>query len=472
MNNSHFENFLSSNFSNKILERNGEQGKAACEILAAAINAVNAYQCVSDLIHLKGDQLQIGEAKIDPDQFKRIFLIGYGKASVPMAKAILDILGDRITFAQVITKDEKFLTENGYLGKLQIQLGEHPVPSPKSVTATQNLLSGLTHVDKDDLVLVVISGGGSALLTSPAVGITVEELQHTTQILLNCGADISEINTLRKHLDRVKGGGLARYLYPAEVHAFVLSDVIGDRLDMIASGPTVPDPTTFSDAMVIIEKYQLRQELPKAIITHLENGLHGEIEETLKQGDPIFSRVHHHLVGTNIKACHAAKQKAESLGIPSLIISSHLIGDTRDVAQFMAGIIHSVSAHGKPLSPPCCLIFGGETTVTVNTKGKGGRNQDLALNMVKTMADLPGVLFISLATDGEDGPTDAAGAVVDHAIYQDGIMLHNFYIETFIESTDAYHYFEPTGGLIKIGATGTNVNDIMLVMFDRTAMQS
>lgn len=467
MNISHSAFISPSKFSNKVIERNGELGITACEILTAAINAVNPYQCVSDLVHLKGDHLQVGEEKLNLEQFKRIILIGFGKASVLMAKAILDILGDRIDSAKVITKDDKFLTEIGYHGDLQVRIGDHPVPGQKSIEATRNLFDELPRFEKQDLVLVVISGGGSALLTSPVPGIRLEDIQAATQVLLRCGAEISEINTIRKHLDQVKGGQLARFLYPAQVHSLILSDVIGDRLDMIASGPTSPDPTTFSDALSIVDKYQLRDLLPITIVSRLEDGKNGKIPETPKLTDEVFAKVHNHIVGTNLVACEAAQRCAEKLGYRSMIVSSQITGMTQDVARTFDRMIQSVIERGDPIKPSCCLILGGETTVEVKGRGLGGRNQDLALHMVRRISKLPGVLFISLATDGEDGPTDAAGAVVDHQVFEESQQINQLDLDEIIQNNDSYRYFQKTGGLIKIGSTGTNVNDLMMIFIDQ-----
>jgi glycerate-2-kinase len=285
-----------------------------------------------------------------------------------------------------------------------------------------------------------------------------------TQILLECGADIHEINTLRKHLDRVKGGHLVKRLAPARILSLILSDVIGDSLDMIASGPTVPDPTTFQDAMKVIEKYDLSQQMPISIIETIEDGMGSRIEETLKPQSSELDSVSNFLIGSNIKAAEAAAYKAKELGYNTQIISSHLTGDTESTANFLGGIIKSVISHCVPLKRPACLLFGGETTVKISGKGKGGRNQDLVLRMVKELADKPGILFTSLATDGEDGPTDAAGASADNLVIKDSKEKLNQSIQEFIDNNDSYHFFSKIGGLIKTGATGTNVNDLMIIL--------
>jgi len=458
--------FRPTSFNNKVLERNGNMGLAVREIMASAINAVNPYQCIKRYITSMNGGERLGSSASNQDQFDRVFLIGFGKASVPMAKAILDLFEDKISFANVITKDEKFLIDNGYRNKLKVLLGGHPIPTTNSIDATQSLLASLPVLTQNDLVFVVISGGGSALFTNPMNDISLDDMQQLTQILLKSGADIQEINVLRKHLDSVKGGRLALRLHPAQIQTLILSDVIGDRLDMIASGPTIPDPTTFEDAIAVISKYELQDRAPKSIIKILNAGVRGEVSETLKPKDLDLGKNANHLIGTNIQALESAKRKAEELGYQPLIISSHLTGKTKDVAEFLHGILQTGLAYGYPINKPCCLLFGGEPTVDVKGEGRGGRNQDLVLHMVQKISDKPGVLFISLATDGEDGPTDAAGAASDALVFRDGASMSGLSIDTYINTNNSYEYFKKVGGLIKTGSTGTNVNDIMVLMID------
>jgi hydroxypyruvate reductase len=288
-----------------------------------------------------------------------------------------------------------------------------------------------------------------------------------TEILLKSGANIDEINAIRKHLDQVKGGGLAVILQPAHVQTLVLSDVIGDRLDVIASGPTVPDPSTYQDALDILGRYDVLEQVPSGILQHLELGREGVIPDTLKPGQLPSEKISNHLVGTNFLAAQAAYIHAKSLGYHTAIISTALTGLTENVADFLKGTIQTALANGHPVTKPVCLIFGGEPTVNVTGKGLGGRNMDLALRMVPRMAEMDGVLFVSLATDGEDGPTDAAGAVADALVFNEGREKFGLNIDTYIQDNDAYHYFERVGGLIKTGATGTNVNDLILILIDQ-----
>ena len=442
-------------FLNPVLQRNGKMGKDACQIMNAAVKAVDPYQSVRAHITLSEEQFVVGEKTYLLDDYQRMFVLGFGKASVHMAKSLIDLFGERINNAKVITKDEKFLAENGYQDRLEIFLGGHPIPSAESIESTQLILDGLPKLSKKDLVWVVVSGGGSALFTKPINTVSLEALKQTTDLLLRSGADIQEINTIRKHLDQVKGGRLALQLQPAAVQTLILSDVIGDRLDMIASGPTVPDPTYYGDALAVIEKYDLEEEIPDSIINSLEKGA---------TGNPRQASVENHLVGTNIKAAISARNYAEDLGYQSLILSSHLTGKTADVADFLDGIIQTEMKYQQPLKRPACLILGGEPTVVVKGEGLGGRNQDLALKMVSRLANCPQTLFISLATDGEDGPTDAAGAAVDQNVFRDVTGKLDMKIDAYIENSDSYHFFKRAGGLIRTGSTGTNVNDLIIIL--------
>lgn len=452
-------NITPESFNNRVLSRNGTLGQDACEIMAAAIFAVDPYISVISYFqeHPQLNNLLEGS---------RIFLIGFGKASVPMAKAMIDIYGDKLYFAKVITKDKKFKVDEGYKGKLEVYFGGHPVPTSDSISSTRAILSSFPTLSDEDVVFVLISGGGSALFTDPIEGITLDDLQILTKALLSSGADINEINTLRKHLDRVKGGRLALFLEPARCFSFILSDVIGNRIDMIASGPISPDPTTFFDAEKIIQKYDLKNSLPKSICFVLTKGIHRTIPETLKYDKDLDSRIRNVIIGSNIQALNAAKNHAEGLCYRSIIVSDHLAGSTESAAEAIFTTIQSHKSGEESSNLPICLIFGGETTVKLTGNGKGGRNQDLALRLSSRLANSQGVLFISLATDGEDGPTDAAGAVVDSKLYQVGERA-GLDPKTFILDNNSYEYFDQMGGLIKTGATGTNVNDLMIALIDR-----
>lgn len=446
-------------FSNRVLERNGQLGEDVAWIMAAALQAVDPYECVRKQLSYHGDYFKVEENQYSLLDIDRIIVIGFGKASVAMAKAVLDCFENKVTLARVITKSPQFLNDVGYQNLLQVDIAAHPVPDERSTFATSALISELPELTPRDLVFVVISGGGSALFTEPLGGITLADLQVMTGLLLRSGADISEINTLRKHVDGVKGGRLAARLTPANVHTLILSDVVGDRLDMIASGTTVPDPTSYRDAWRILKKYHLENKVPKTILSLIEDGLAGKIPETLKEDDFKVLRIFNHLVGTNQIAAQAAEKEAKRLGYHSQVITNTLTGLTQDVVEIMMSDLESESLEMTPF----CLIYGGETTVNVTGDGLGGRNQDLVLRMVEKLKDIESVIFISLATDGEDGPTDAAGAASDAIVFHEGMEL-SLDPATYIITNNAYEYLAKVGALFKIGSTGTNVNDLILII--------
>jgi hydroxypyruvate reductase len=315
----------------------------------------------------------------------------------------------------------------------------------------------------EDLVLVLISGGGSALTPAPVAGITLAEKQALTKALLACGADIREMNMLRKHVSRIKGGQLARAAQPAQVRTLILSDIVGDPLDAIASGPTVPDPTTYADALGILDKYRIRSEIPASIRTHLEAGAAGKVAETPKPDDPLFARVRSLMVASNIQALEAAAVEAKALGLTPMILSSFVEGETREVARMHAALALEVRASGNPRRPPVCLITGGETTVTLKGKGKGGRNQEFALAAAFDIAGQRDVVVLSAGTDGTDGPTDAAGALADGETIARARAL-GLHPRAALEGNDAYPFFEKLGDLIMTGPTRTNVMDVRLVL--------
>lgn len=460
------QKFSSTLFSNKIFCRNKKIGEDACEILAHAIYAVDPYVSVSNMINLHEHHLNFNTKVIDLNNIDRIYVIGFGKASVPMAQALLDKLGKKINDAMVITKDEKFLSVAKDYDNFTILIGGHPIPNQDSVKSTQIMLNSLPEFTEKDFVFVLVSGGGSALFTKPVQGVSLEDLQFLTQSLLQCGAGIYEINTLRKHLDLVKGGRLAQRLQPAVVETIILSDVIGDRLDVIASGPTVPDPTTYKDAIEVLQRYKIFDRVPLGIIRSLEQGYAGDFPETLKPENPHNILIDYHLIGSNLIAAKAARGYAEKCGYQAKVLTTEITERTDQVADYLQTKIDAELKTGSPLAKPLCLIFGGEPTVLVTGDGLGGRNMDLALRMVSKIAGKEGILFTSFATDGEDGPTDAAGAVIDGNVYDEAVNVLGLSLEDTIKDSNSYHFFEKIGGLIKTGATGTNVNDLILILID------
>ncbi len=448
--------------------KNSPHGPAVTRILAAALEAVEPGEAVRRHLRQKGQRLVIGARTYDLEQFERVVLIAFGKASLPMAQAAADILGKALRAGIVVTKTgslEDWQTDGSpasHAAAFQIFQAGHPVPEARSLQASAAVLDLLTNTTSRDLVLFLISGGGSALLTLPAPGITLAEIQSLTQALLACGATIHEINTLRKHLDQVKGGQLTQIAAPAQIAALILSDVIGDPLEVIASGPTVPDPSTFAQAQAVLEQYGIAGQTPQSIGARLQAGAAGRVAETPKPGDPIFEHVHNLVVGNNYLACRAAIDQARREGFHALLLTTELQGEARQAGAFCASILRQAAQTGDPLPRPACLIAGGETTVTIRGEGLGGRNQELALAAAPALAGLPEVMLVTLASDGEDGPTDAAGAVVTGQT-AGRARLHGQDPAQFLARNDAYHFFDPLGDLLKPGATRTNVNDLIFL---------
>jgi hydroxypyruvate reductase len=427
------------------------------QTLSAAIQAVDPRPAVSRCLQRQGKRLTIGQTTVDLDQTRQVSVIGAGKAARPMLQGVADVLGDMLTGGCVITKHAA--GEADHIGPIGIVEGNHPVPGEKSVNATRHMLASLGQPHPDDLILCLISGGGSALMTAPIEGVALADLQALTRALLACGATIHEINTLRKHLDTVKGGGLARQCAPAQLVCLILSDVVGNPLDVIASGPAVPDPTTYANCWQIVTRYGLEASLPPSIRTVLQAGLAGQLPETLKPGDPVFARTQNLLVGSNLQAAQAALETARRAGYHPLLLTTSLQGEARQAGQFLAAIARQVDATGQPVPRPACIVIGGETTVTLRGNGLGGRNQELALAAVSELSGLPNCLLVTCATDGEDGPTDAAGAFVTGETLARA-QQHGIDPASFLQANDSYHFFQTLGDLFSPGPTGTNVNDL------------
>jgi hydroxypyruvate reductase len=435
-------------------------------IFSRAVSAVDPAQRLKDMIRIEKGRLLIktvedSEKVFHLDAFKKIFLIGTGKASASMAQAIERIFGDRITKGIITTKYGHILP----LKKTEwIECG-HPLPDQKGLEGARKVQALLKESGPGDLVIFLLSGGGSALLPLPAEGITLEEKQQVTQFLLDCGADIKEINTIRKHISQIKGGWLARWAFPSAVIGLILSDVVGDPLDVIGSGPTVPDISTFEEAWDILKKYDLIGRIPSSIRNHLLRGKEGKVEETPKPGEKTFEKVYNYLIGSNILALRAAETEASSLGLNTLILSSSIVGDTREAARFHAAIAKEVIFSGNPLPRPACIISGGETTVTVKGHGRGGRNQEFALAGALEINGLEKVVLLSGGTDGTDGPTDASGAVADHTTVRRA-RAAGLDPKAHLEKNDAYPFFQRLGDLLITGPTHTNVMDVRILLVD------
>ncbi len=434
-----------------------------CQLLATAINSADAAAAIKKVVSLSGNLLIVDQNTYDLAVYKRIFVLAAGKAAVPMAAAVSEILRNLITSGVVITKDG-YVDPKLSIIKPQIKIFEagHPVPDQRSLDASSKLISSIHNLVHDDLVICLFSGGGSSLLLKPAAGLSLKDIQDTISLLLTCGATIDEINTIRKHLDELKGGKLAKLLFPATVVTLLLSDVIGDHLDVIASGPTVADKSTFEQALAVLNQYKLIDQAPPAVLAHLSNGIARKIPETIKPGDPVLAKVQSVLVGSNIQSARVALHAAEDLGFKASLLKSPIHGEASRVGLELAESAKSLLISLAAGSLPACIIAGGETTVTVKGTGLGGRNQELALGAVNSLAGIDQIMLISLATDGGDGPTDAAGAVVTNQTYSLG-LAKNLNPLDFLERNDAYHYFEPLGDLIKTGPTLTNVNDLVFI---------
>lgn len=433
--------------------------KQALAIFRAALRAADPLEAVLRHLRFDGTVLLAGKRRYRLGSFRNIYVIGAGKAGAAMAAAVERILGRRIRGGLVNVK-------YGHLARLRrIELNEcgHPVPDENGVRGAERIAALAERAGEGDLVICLISGGASALLPAPAPPITLEEKQAATRLLLACGASIHEMNAIRKHISRIKGGQLARLAYPATVLALLLSDVIGDNLDVIGSGPTAPDSSTFADARSILEKYGLTAQVPAPVRDRIDMGLRGEVLETPKATDEVFARTQNLIVGSNRLAVDAAAKAARALGFRTLVLSTLIEGETRDVARVHAAIAREILASGRPAKPPACLISGGETTVTLRGQGLGGRNQEFVLAAAIDLDGSPGVVVLSGGTDGTDGPTDAAGAIADGRTVPRAERL-GLNAGRYLAENDSYHFFEPLGALLKTGPTNTNVMDVRLLL--------
>lgn len=460
-------------------------------ILDAAIRAVDPHQAVLDNIRLRGERLRVGSKAYPLAELDRILVVGGGKAGTPMTAAVFEVLGGattggRISGGVVNVKYGHTSAAGGWrvrygrggephhapgradTGPVEIHEAGHPVPDAAGLAGAEKIASLLSGLSERDLVLALISGGGSALLPLPARGISLPDYQRLTSLLLASGADITEINILRKHCSQLQGGQLARLAAPAQVAALILSDVVGTPLDAIASGPTVPDRSTFADAWAVLERYHAAEQAPDSVRERLRRGVAGEIADTPKAGDPLFERVNTVVVGDNAIAGRAAVAAAKSLGYDAALLTTFLQGEAREVGRVVAGLAQGIAAGQSDYARPVCLVLGGETTVTLNGSGRGGRNQELALSAAITLGgyELPQgveVAVVSLGTDGTDGPTDAAGgiATLDSLKRAKAAGLD---ARAALQDNDSYPFLSALGDLLITGPTQTNVNDLILVM--------
>ena len=431
----------------------------ALRSLESALNAVDPKQIIKSKLLLKNLTLHVNGYSIDLKKFKNIYVIGGGKASGSMAEALEQVLGNSITNGFVnVPRSSKNKTDI-----IKLHEASHPIPDEAGVEGTRRMLKIAEQAKEDDLIICLISGGGSSLMPLPRGKISIADKKEITNALLKCGATINEINTVRKHISDFKGGWLAKKAYPSSILNLILSDVVGDPLDFIASGPTVPDSTTFSDAIKVLKKYRLWSKAPASIRKVLSDGEKGLIPETPKANDEAFKRVYNVVVGNNRLASLTAQKYLKSEGLNTLLLTSTLEGEARHVGIMLASIVHEVSVSGNPVPKPAGIIAGGETTVTVTGKGLGGRNQEIALATVRNLKGMNGVAVASLSTDGVDGPTDAAGAIADGKTLVRAAKM-GLTPEEYLAENDSYHFFSKLGDLIFTGPTGTNVNDVSVIL--------
>ena len=441
------ESFLTSSL------RNAPHGPSIARILAASIQAVEPGAAVARFVRRSGKWLNVAGRQYDLSKFQSVKLLGIGKAAVGMSTSLAALLGSHLDSGLVVTKHIPLVVHE----PLTILRGDHPIPGALSLEAGQKTVEFVSALGPGDLLFCLISGGGSALVTAPLEDITLEDIRAFTSVMLASGAQIDEINALRRRLERLKGGGLVRMANGATIISLILSDVVGNSLQAIASGLTAPDPTDQSLVLDVVEKYGLRAKVPASILSALV-----QVPETPKPDDSIFEKVLNVIVGSGLLAAQAALSQAEADGFHPYLLRIDQQGEARQAAFELATFLRQVKKTGNPVPLPACIVVGGETTVTVKGNGTGGRNTELALAAVIELADFPDVMFVTLATDGEDGTTDAAGAVVTGESYRRAIKI-NLHPDDFLSRNDSYPFFAALDDLLKPGPTGTNVNDLVFL---------
>lgn len=430
------------------------------QIFLAAVQSVLPDKMIRPHVFVRDTLLFMPGMQISLTNLNCIYVIGAGKATALMAKEIENILGKLITKGIVVVK----YGYGCYLKHIELIEAGHPVPDSNGYEAAQKILEIAKQANNNDLIICLISGGGSALLTDFPEGLDINDIIITNNVLLRSGADIKEMNAVRKHLSKIKGGQLTNTAYPALLVSLILSDVIGDSLDAIASGPTVADTTTFGDAINVLEKYKLLDDIPRNVIEYLKKGVEGIIAETPKPGNPVFARTHNFILGSNKIALEAAHRKAVELGLDSVVITPELESDTFKITeQIIETAIKYKNDTG--IKKPYCLLYGGETTLHVKGNGKGGRNQHMALYAAFLLHDKEGITFLAAGSDGSDGPTPAAGAVVNTKTMEQA-SSQGMDIRNYLKDFDSFNFFEKAGGHIITGATMTNVMDIIVVIIE------
>lgn len=429
----------------------------ALRIIEVGLQAADPVKSIKNAVRLEGNKLVVGGKVYDISSGVKV--LGFGKASASMALAVEEVLGDLIADGVVIVPKG---LKPPRLDRIKVMYGSHPVPDEDTINSTKELLK-LCSRGEEETFVVLISGGGSALFELPVEPITLNDLRVLTTQLLKCGADIKEINTVRKHVSMVKGGRLAELLYPSNVVSLILSDVVGDPIEFIASGPTAPDPTTYDDAVSLLKRYGIFDSIPASVREVLMRGLNGELRETPKPGDKVFDKVLNHVVASNYISLKAMEEEARKLGYNTLILTSMVEGEAREVGKLLAGVVKNIKKYDEPVRKPAAVLAGGETTVTVRGRGVGGRNQELALSVAISIAGLSDVVFASIGSDGVDGVSVAAGGIVDGetVLRGKGLGLNPY---DFLNNNDSYNYLSRLGSAILTGPTGTNVNDLVIAL--------
>jgi glycerate 2-kinase len=432
--------------------------KEISRIIESVLSSADPRKAVEKYFSFQNNIIKAGDQFIERDKYEKIYLLAIGKASIPMIQSAAAMLGNALNKGLAVTKS--IGSDLGIGSNISIICGDHPIPGKNSILAADTILEFISEVTQKDLIVFLISGGGSALITKPGPGLNLTDLQETTRCLLNASVPIQEINTIRKHLDLVKGGGLLKRVQNARIMTLILSDVVGNDLGIVASGPSMPDPSSYTDCMDIISKHHLERSIPEVVIKYLQNGMAGRIPETCKPGQN--NNIHQEVLIGNIDlVLEMVMELGKELGFQIHRATQYLAGDIEDESdrvfwEFKEFI--KTSGNEKYL-----MAWGGEVTVEHKGSGKGGRNLHMALLCAKAIAGMEGVIGISLATDGEDGSTDAAGAMFDGSTLERGAKLGLDYSEN-LENQSSYDYFKTLGDLLITGSTGTNINDIFILI--------
>lgn len=435
--------------------------KLALGALEAALAAADAKAALKAHVKLRGRTLQIKNERFSLDAFDSIYVIGAGKASGHMAEALFNILRDKISGGLVIVPD--YFDVKLSTGPVQLWKASHPIPSHRGVEGVKRMLALVREASREDLVICLMSGGGSALMPLPYGNITLKQKQGITSDLLKSGATITEINCVRKHLSAIKGGRLAELLQNTRIISLIISDVFSDRLDTIASGPTVPDNTTFNDAAHVLKKYKLWHSLNRNVKRIIQMGLSGKIPETPKPGSRIFRNVRNFVIANNKLACEGAMHYLKAKGINATILTTSLQGEASQVGVVVSSIASEITSENRPVRKPAAIVMGGETTVTVRGRRKGGRNQELVLSACKGISESENTVVASIGTDGIDGNSDASGAIADSFTFKRALKM-NLCPDQFLINNDSNTFFRKLKDTIQTGPTGTNVNDVTVLI--------